>query len=83
MSERTTITLEDDVIRRVREEMRHTGRSFKETVNTMLRRGLDRPAAEPPRERYRVEPVNLGMRPGQQLDCVWQLLEETEGPDYR
>ena len=37
---RKTITLDDDVNQLLREEMRRSGRSFKETVNEALRRGF-------------------------------------------
>ena len=42
MSERTTLTLEDDVAERLRDEARRTGRSFKDVVNGTIRNGLDR-----------------------------------------
>ncbi len=38
---RTTLTLDDDVVRRLRRVMRDEGVSFKAVVNEVLRRGLD------------------------------------------
>ena len=54
---RTTLTLDPDVAARLRELSRERGISFKEAVNSTLRRGLA-PAA--PRERYRVPVRNMG-----------------------
>ena len=49
---RTTLTLDDDLFMALNERARSTGRSFKEVVNEVLRRGLapstPRPVIEPP-----------------------------------
>ena len=49
---RTTLTLDDDLFIALNERARSTGRSFKEVVNEILRRGLapgtPRPTVEPP-----------------------------------
>ncbi|MFN0071642.1 MAG: hypothetical protein ACKVVP_09180 [Chloroflexota bacterium] len=37
---RTTITLDDDVVEKLRTETLQTGRSFKETVNDVIRLGI-------------------------------------------
>lgn len=75
---RTTITLDDDVAARIREEMRASGRSFKQAVNHLLRRALDvRPAAAP--RRFVVEARPLGLRPGLSYDDVEGLLDLLEG----
>lgn len=50
---RTTLTLDDDVIAKLKEEMRRSGRSFKETVNTVLRNGLNVP------KKNKIEPFNV------------------------
>ena len=46
---RTTLTLDDDVAAKLRAEARKSGRSFKETVNQVLRLGLhtgEKPASK-------------------------------------
>ncbi len=77
---RTTLTLEDDVIAKIRAEMRRSGRSFKETVNDLLRAALtarrDQKAVEP----FVIKARPLGLKPGFDFDCVAQLLDEIEGP---
>lgn len=79
---RTTITLDPDVAHRVREEMRASGQSFKETVNAALRRALaPSPAAAPPPRRLRGR--SLGQYPGLNYDKISELIEEAEGPWHR
>lgn len=80
MSKRTTLTIEDDVMSRLTEEARRTGKPFKTVVNEALRRGLD---GRTNRERFRVVPRDLGVRPGFDLDDINGLIERLEGPDHR
>lgn len=82
MAKRTTLTLEDDVASRLREEARQTGKSFKDLVNETLRSGLEQKEKRP-REPYRVRARPMGLRPGVDLDDIWGLIEELEGPLYR
>ena len=80
---RTTLTLDDDVFQRVREEMRCSGQSLKATVNDLLRLALAK-RAEPRRtEPFEVESRSLGLRPGLSYDNVAELLETAEGPLHK
>jgi len=56
---RTTLTLDDQLARSLKERAHQSGQSFKEVINQTLRAGL---AAEqmPPKKRYTVKPVSLG-----------------------
>jgi negative regulator of replication initiation len=45
---RTTITLDDDVVALIESERAHTGDSFRETVNRLLRRSARSGSQEPP-----------------------------------
>jgi hypothetical protein len=82
MSQRTTLTLEDDVVARLRDASRRTGKPFKAVVNDAIRTGLaaERSGAKPP---FRIEPRPMGLRPGMDLDDISGLLERLEGPEYR
>lgn len=76
--------MDDDVAAKLRAEARRSQRSFRETVNEVLRRGLAvrRPAA--PQKHFRVACRDLGeLRPGLSLDSVSDLLERVEGPLHR
>ncbi len=82
---RTTLTIDDDLVRLVEGEVRRSGESFKGAVNRLLRLGLAasaRPRAEKP---FVVEPLPLGI--GEMLDRhngkVSALIEELEGPYHR
>ena len=80
MPQRTTLTLDDDVVARLKSEARQTGKSLKEVVNGALRAGLDRDVH--PRE-FVVEPHDLGLRPGQEIDDIGGLIERIEGGRHR
>lgn len=82
---RTTLTLDEDVARRLTAEVRRSGKPFKEVVNDCLRLALSsrRPGrnTEPP---FAIRPRDLGaLRPGLRLDNIGDLLEAAEGPLHR
>jgi len=81
---RTTLTLDEDVAAKLQSEARRSGRSFRDIVNDMLRRGLASRRSAPPGERFRVSARDLGeLRPGLCLDSAADLLEQVEGPLHR
>ena len=75
---RTTLTLDDDVIAKLRAEMRRKGKSFKETVNEYLRLGLNVRREMRPAKPFKVRARPMGLRPGFSLDCIGRLLEQVE-----
>lgn len=79
---RTTITLDADVAAKVKAEMRLTGKSFKEAVNSLLRRSVTAPPQDKD-EPFRVIARPMGERPGLNFDCISDLLEQVEGPFYK
>ena len=73
---RTTLTIDDETARRLREKAHRTGRSFKQVVNEALRSGLQR---GPRPRRYRLKPVSLGgVHPGIDLDRALRLSDAME-----
>jgi hypothetical protein len=81
---RTTITLDEDVAAKLRAEVRRSGRTFKETINEALRRGLLARQQPAPRRPFRVQARDLGaLRPGLSLDDVGGLLDRVEGEQHR
>jgi predicted transcriptional regulator len=80
---RTTVTLEPDVAARLKELAHRRRASFKETLNDVLRRGLNSQAAtrEPP-PRYVVEAHTGGFRPGIDPAKLNQLVDELEVGDF-
>jgi hypothetical protein len=77
---RTTLTLDDDVSAKLSAEVRRSGRSFKQVVNDFLRRGLNARREMKPLHPFRIDARDLGLRPGFQLDNVWELIDQVEGP---
>lgn len=80
---RTTLTLDDDVAAKLKSETRRTGKSFRETVNDVLRRGLVFQRAATTRAPFKIQARDMGLRPGINLDCIAQLLDDVEGPEHR
>lgn len=77
---RTTLTLDDDVGAKLRQEMRRSGRPFKQVVNEFLRLGLNaRRELKPPRK-FTVRTRPLGLPPGLSYDNVEELLDQVDGP---
>jgi hypothetical protein len=82
---RTTLTLDEDVARRLEDEVRRSGKPFKAVVNECLRLALSPRrggrAKGPP---FEIRPRDLGdLRPGLSLDNIADLLEAAEGPMHR
>lgn len=73
---RTTITLEPDVAARLKRLSR--GSRFKDVVNEVLRRGLERAEAKEPVREYRIRAVNMAPR-RTDLDNIGEVLAEIEG----
>jgi hypothetical protein len=84
MSIRTTVTLDDDVIERVKHESKVRGATFKTTLNNLLREALVNAGARPKRT-LKIVPASLGgpRVPGLNYDSVEELLEYAEGPLHR
>lgn len=80
---RTTLTLDDDVAARLDHEVRRSGRSFKETVNDLLRAALRERRRPDRRKTFKVDARDLGLRAGLSYDSVGDLLEAVEGPLHR
>ena len=73
---RTTVTLDPDVAAKLKQLSRDRGVSFKEALNSSVRRGLS--SAEAARRPYRVPARRLGVRPGVDLERALRLAGELE-----
>ncbi len=71
-----------DVEAKIKGEMRRTGQSFKEVVNSLIRRGA-KAVAEQKDEPFHLITKDMGQRPGLNYDSIHDLLEYGEGPDYK
>jgi hypothetical protein len=80
VSQRTTLTLDDDVADGLRREAQRAGRPYREVVNATLRRGLRIPDDK---TAFRVKAANLGRRPGVEIDDIEGLLDLLDDPPRR
>jgi hypothetical protein len=82
---RTTITLDADVAARLAREVKRRDGRFKETVNDLLRAGLDAVARSAPARRrpFTVQPFDLGGSLVGSLDNVEEVLSRVEGESHR
>jgi hypothetical protein len=76
VSMRTTVTLDPDLAAKLRALARERGVSFKEALNSTLRRGLASECGSS--RRYRLASRRLGLRPGLDLEHALRLAGELE-----
>lgn len=57
---RTTLTIDDELARQLKEIAHRTGRSFKSVVNESLRAGISGSTHVPAPRSYRMKPASLG-----------------------
>ena len=78
---RTTLTLDDDLVRELREKAFKSGTPFKEVVNKAIRVGLvhlDKPKQIKP---YKCKSYSLGFPPGADLDHALNLADRLESEE--
>ncbi len=77
---RTTVTIDPDTEALLKEEMRRTGLSFKEVLNTGIRRAIG--TTRPGRDRVKVKPLFTGPFPaefyGQSFNRLADELDDEE-----
>lgn len=61
---RTTITIDDRIARRLQDEMRARGTSFRKTLESILEQGLDHGPKSPKAGHFQVEARSMGLRAG-------------------
>jgi hypothetical protein len=83
MSIRTTVSLDDDVIERVKRESRARGASFRDTLNDLLRDALLNLEHAHKRRSLSIKPVHMGYKAGLNYDDIGSLLEYGEGVQHR
>ncbi len=79
----TTLTLEPDVERMLRDRVKGGVPSLEQVINDALRRGLQANASNPERRPFQVEAWDLGgLRPGLDPIKLNQLVDEVEVASY-
>ncbi len=80
---RTTVTLDDDVLRELRRLMKAEDRSFKDALNETVRRGLAAGRQRTnKRRRFRVRPHSSEFRSGIDPGKLNQLVDELEAAEF-
>ncbi len=78
---RTTITLDSDVAAKLERAARERGISFKEAVNSALRRGFEAELQRAERRPFEVRRFDTGATlAGIDLDRIDEVLNVVEGP---
>jgi hypothetical protein len=78
---RTTLTIDDELMDRLKREAKRAKVSFKTAVNRALRLGIDRMQPPPSRRAFRQRTFRMGYPPGSRLDKALHLaalLEDEE-----
>ncbi|MGE5271740.1 MAG: hypothetical protein ACM3JG_18930 [Thiohalocapsa sp.] len=76
---RTTLTIEPDVAVGLKRLQRESDKSWKDVVNDTLRRGLqDSGGAKKKRKRFETKTFDCGRLLVDNVDNVWELLEQIE-----
>jgi uncharacterized protein (DUF4415 family) len=77
---RTTVTLDEDVLERVKQESRERGHSFRETLNNLLRFALSAEKTPVPEQKpFKIRPFHdMGVFPGLNYDKMSELLDYAE-----
>ena len=83
MSVRTTVTIDDDVLDRVKRESRSRGAPFRDTLNDLLRTALLNLETKPRRRALKIKPTHMGYRAGLNYDEIGALIEYGEGEQHR
>ncbi len=75
---RTTIVINDAVLRELRQHAAATGRPLREIVDTSLKLGLSQLSTPPAKQQFRVKPHRLGLKPGFRGVSMNQLYDQLE-----
>jgi len=75
---RTTLSIDDDILERLKQEAVRQKRSLRSVVNDTLRIGLEQPLSRRGSEPFRVEPFALGLKPGFRGLSLNQLYDQLE-----
>ena len=75
---RTTVTLDPDVERLLKNEAHRRGESFKVALNEAVRQAFRKPASSPQRKPFVVKARSMRLRPGLDPTRLTELADEME-----
>ena len=77
------MTLDEDVLARLKEESQARGVPFRTLLNEAVRSGLLGMKAKPKSKPFKVVPFKMGTFPGMNYDNIGLLIESVEGDAWR
>jgi hypothetical protein len=80
---RTTLSLDDNLYRLLRERSRREGKTFRQIVNDVLRRGFTGEPGGAEMESFRVEAKHCGFQPGVDLARLNQISDDLDLDVFR
>ena len=78
-----TVTLDDDIVEKLKAESEARGTSVEGAVNDLLRTALAGREPNGETQDFQLRVFKGSGAPRYNLDCTARLLEEIEGPDWR
>ncbi|MBF0290359.1 MAG: DUF2191 domain-containing protein [SAR324 cluster bacterium] len=75
---RTTLTIEDSIMQRLKEEAYRNGSSLKQVINTALDLGLRHFEEQPPSLAYKLKTFSMGFPPRVNFDKALQIASNLE-----
>lgn len=78
---RTTLNINDALLKELRDRAEKTGRPFRSVVEETLAAGLARRDTPGPRKKYRVRPHALNLKPGFRNMSLNQVYDQLEAED--
>ncbi len=75
---RTTLTIEDSIMKRLKEEAYRNGSSLKQVVNTTLELGLMQLDVQPQPRKYKLKTFSMGFPPKFNMDKALQVISNLE-----
>ncbi len=78
---RTPVTLDEDLVERLRQESKSRGVSLRRVLNHALRQALLGERAR--RRSLKIRPLHMGYKTGLDYDDVASLVEYAEGKEHR
>ena len=79
---RTTLTLDDDLARALKQRAKLLDQPFKQVVNDTLRRGLSPASADQPRRPFRVRTFSSAYAPSVDPERLTDILHDLDIEDY-
>lgn len=79
---RTTLTIDDDVAALLEKEAKRSGEPMKQTVNRLLRSGLQQASSPVRLKPFKVKSKKLGLPAEWTSGSVSELIEMLEGPGH-